>query len=198
MAENDRWAQSSETIIFNLIIFPLKPSSDSTNFFHRIPHALSLTHTDARTRDRSPLVPIDGCKVVSILDYATSEIVTTIEPRWPNALFEMTQKTFKLYISPRERMASFATNVLLVVERNVLLEQILRRRKGQIQDARIADRGPITINHRLVTRRIYLLQSETLLCQPDESILLDGNKEDISLDALRLLYVITCDREVHI
>lgn len=38
-----------------------------------------------------------------------------------------------------------------------------------------------------MTRRIYLLQNETLLCQPDESILLDENKEDISLDALRLL-----------
>lgn len=77
-------------------------------------------HTDAHTRSPFFMLPIDGCKVVSILDRST-EIVTTIGVG--RVLFETTQKHLTgCLLVQGERMASFlaATSVLLVVERNVL------------------------------------------------------------------------------
>jgi len=73
-------------------------------------------HTDAHTRNRSPffIFPIDGCKVVSILN-RTTEIVTTVGV-WPSAIRQLLKKHLTGYLLVQgKRMASFltATSILL-------------------------------------------------------------------------------------
>lgn len=80
------------------------------------------TSAQTRTLAIAPpffMLPIDGCKVVSILDRST-EIVTTVGVG--RVLFDTTQKHLTGYLLVQgERMASFlaVTSVLFVVERNV-------------------------------------------------------------------------------
>lgn len=94
LTDKERWAQSSETIIFNLMIFPRKSASDSTNFFSsHTPCLQLLTRTDAHTRDRSPFLPIE--RLQGRFDSWLFNIWNRYDHRrWPNAPFGMTQKYF--------------------------------------------------------------------------------------------------------
>lgn len=109
-------------------------------------------HTDAHTRSPFFMLPIDGCKVVSILDQRRFDGDRYDHRRWPNAIRDYSKTLNRLPASPRGKDGLISGHERSPCCREKrFAREIPSRWEEQIQDASIAqshaDRSWLIIKH---------------------------------------------------